>query len=288
MSDRQNAKGSRVEPSGSALPVWWLVFKQELTELWVGGRVLNLLILFSVLMSITAFLLATNNELSLLPQKQMVFVALTTAITFGLFNGLIIAAESISGERERTTLEALLLIPTSRRQIVVGKFLSALSPWPVALIVSIPYIAVLSQGDEVLGPALLLGALMGSLLSVAFIGFGMLVSLWSNSNRISLFVSLLVYVLSLIPAQLPTEFQASPAGVVVAAMNPLEAARQFLQKTLMESRPIAEVWIFLAAPAALTALMLGLLFWYAAPRLRLEAGRASMSWRIWSRAEAIE
>ncbi len=288
MSDRQNAKGSRVEPSGSALPVWWLVFKQELTELWVGGRVLNLLILFSVLMSITAFLLATNNELSLLPQKQMVFVALTTAITFGLFNGLIIAAESISGERERTTLEALLLTPTSRRQIVVGKFLSALSPWPVALIVSIPYIAVLSQGDEVLGPALLLGALMGSLLSVAFIGFGMLVSLWSNSNRISLFVSLLVYVLSLIPAQLPTEFQASPAGVVVAAMNPLEAARQFLQKTLMESRPIAEVWIFLAAPAALTALMLGLLFWYAAPRLRLEAGRASMSWRIWSRAEAIE
>ena len=288
MSDRQNVKGSEVEPSGSALPVWWLVFKQELIELWVGGRVLNFLILFSVLMSITAFLLATNNELSLLPLKQTVFVALTAAITFGLFNGLIIAAESISGERERATLEALLLTPISRRQIVVGKFLAALSPWPAALILSIPYIAVLSQGDEVLGQALLWGTLMGSVLAVAFIGFGMLVSIWSNSNRISLFVSLLVYVLSLLPAQLPTEFQATLAGAFIAATNPLEASRQFLQKTLMESRPIGEVWIFLVAPAVLTALILGLLFLYAAPRLRLEGGRASMSRRIWSHAEATE
>jgi len=288
MSDRQNVKGSEVEPSSPALPVWWLVFKQELTELWAGGRALNLLILFSVLMSMTAFLLATNNELSLLPLKQTVLVALTAAITFGLFNGLIIAAESISGERERATLEALLLTPISRRQIVVGKFLAALSPWPAALILSIPYIAVLSQGDEVLGQALLWGTLMGSVLAVAFIGFGMLVSIWSNSNRISLFVSLLVYVLSLLPAQLPTEFQATLAGAFIAATNPLEASRQFLQKTLMESRPIGEVWIFLVAPAVLTALILGLLFLYAAPRLRLEGGRASMSRRIWSHAEAIE
>ncbi len=288
MSDRQNVQGSEVEPSGSASPVWWLVFKQEFIELWVGGRVLNFLVLFSVLMSITAFLLATNNELSLLPLKQTVVVALTAAITFGLFIGLIIAAESISGERERATLETLLLTPTSHRQIVFGKFLVALSPWPAALILSIPYIATLSQGDEVLGLALLWGALMGSLLAIAFIGFGMLVSIWSNSNRISLFVSLLVYVLALIPAQLPTEFQASLAGVLVAAMDPLEAARQFLLKTLMESRPIGEVWIFFVAPAVLTALILGLLFLYAAPRLRLEGGRASISGRIWSHAEAIE
>ena len=40
--------------------------KQELLELWAGGRVLNFLVLFTLLMSLTAFLLATNTELHLL------------------------------------------------------------------------------------------------------------------------------------------------------------------------------------------------------------------------------
>jgi ABC-type Na+ efflux pump permease subunit len=288
MSDKPYVNNGQVEASDSTLSVWRLVFKQEFAELWAGGRVLNLLILFSILMSITAFLLATNNELSLLPVKQTVVVALTSAITFGLFNGLIIAAESISGERERATLEALLLTPVSRRQIIFGKFLAAVSPWPAALILSIPYITLLSQGDEVLGQALLLGTLMGSLLAIAFTGFGMLVSIWSNSSRISLFISLLVYVLSFIPAQLPTEFQNTVAGAFIAATNPLEASRQFLQKTLMEGRPIGEVVSFLVAPAVVSILILGLLFLYTAPRLRLEAGRLSIMRPNWSRREAIE
>lgn len=288
MSDRQNVKGNEIEPSASAPPVGWLVFKQEFIEIWIGGRVFNLLILFSVLMSITAFLLATNNEVRLLPLSQTVQVALMAAITFGLFNGLIIAGESISGERERATLEALLLTPASRQQIILGKFLAALSPWPVTLLLSIPYLAVLSQGDPVLGQALFWGAIMGSLLSVAFIGFGMLLSIWSNSSRVSLAVSLLVYVLALIPAQLPTEFQATPAGVFIAATNPLEASRLFLQKTIMESQPLSEVWIYLAAPIVFIALLLGLLFFYAAPRLSLEGGRANLRWRIWRPAEAIK
>jgi ABC-type transport system involved in multi-copper enzyme maturation permease subunit len=288
MSDRPIVTGGDAESSGSMQPVWWLVFKQEFIELWMGGRVLSFLILFSVLMSITAFLLATNNELSLLPLKQGVVVALTATITFGLFIGLIIAAESISGERERATLEALLLTPTSHRQIVLGKFLVALSPWPAALLLSIPYVAALAQGDDVLGPALVWGAIMGTLLAMAYIGFGMLVSIWSNSNRISLFISLLVYIFCLIPAQLPTEFQVSPAGILVASLDPLEAARQFLLKTLMESRSFSETWLYLVAPAVLTALILGLLFLYAAPRLRLEAGTTGKRWRIGSRAEGLE
>ncbi len=288
MSDRSNVTGSGAESSGSIRLVWWLVFKQEFIELWVGGRILNFLVVFSVLMSITAFLLATNNELSLLPVKQTVVVALTATITFGLFIGLIIAAESISGERERATLESLLLTPTSHRQIVFGKFLVALSPWPAALLLSIPYIATLARGDEVLGPALVWGAVMGTLLAMAFIGFGILVSIWSNSNRISLFISLLVYIICLIPAQLPTEFQVTPAGILIASMDPVEATRQFMLKTLMEGRPISEVWLFLVAPAVVTALILGLLFLYAAPHLRLEAGTTVKRWRIGSRAEAIE
>jgi ABC-type Na+ efflux pump permease subunit len=273
------------EDARSSVPVWWLVFRRELADLWIGGKALNLLILFSVLMSITAFLLATNSELSLTPPRMMIVATLDAAITFGLFIGLIIAAESFSGERERATLEPLLLTPAGRREIVAGKYLAALSPWPVALLLTVPYVVDLAQGDVALGPGLLWGALLGSLVVVAYTGLGVLVSMWTSSSRTSLFVSLLAYILSLLPAQLPGEFLATPIGAVIQAIDPLEAARQFIVKGFIDVRPVEELWVLLAAPVAFTALVLGVVFLYAAPRLRLD-GTAGVRPGITRGAEA--
>ena len=285
--------GSNAESS-----VWWLVCKWELADLWIGGRVFNFLILFSVLMSITVYLMATNSELSLTPPKLTVLIMLQAAITFGLFIGLIVAAESISGERERATFETLLITPTSRLQLVLGKFLAALSPWPAALLLAVPYMVVLAQGDPVLVPALLWGALLGSLLAVTFTALGTLVSIWSNSNRVSLFVSLLLYLLCLLPSQLPGQVQATPALTFIQVIDPVEATNQFLQKVLVNSQPqagssvdpgpVTGVWIFLAGSIGVTLLILAVLFLYAAPRLQLEAGRVRTSRTTLNRAQMIK
>ncbi len=253
-------------------PVWRLVLERELIELWLGGRALNLIILFSVLMSITAFLMATNDELNLTPPNEIQFILLDAIITFGLFIGLIVAAESISGERERATLEPLLLAPTSRQQIVVGKFLAALTPWLGAMLLAVPYMLLLSQGDPVVWVAMGWGALLGSLMAVTFTGMGMIVSIWSNSGRTSLFVSLLIYLLSLLPTQLPGEVRATAFGALVQAAGPLEACRQFLQQTLSLSKPFSEVWFFLAACIAAPVVVLALLFLFSAPRLHVDGG----------------
>jgi ABC-2 type transport system permease protein len=263
-------------------PVWWLVFRQELDDLWIGGKALNLLILFGVLMSITAFLLATNSELSLTPPRMMIVVMIQSAITFGLFIGLVIASESLSGERERATLEPLLLAPAGRRQIVLGKFLAALSPWPIAYAFCIPYVITLSQGDLALWPGLAWGAVLGTLTTVAFTGLGMLVSIWSNSSRTSLFVGLLI-----LPAQLPGEFQTTAAGAVVQTVDPLEAVRQFLLKGFVDVRPVDELWPLLYAPVAVTLVILGVLFLYAAPRLGLESDAPRPRWFGMGRTEGV-
>jgi ABC-2 type transport system permease protein len=255
-------------------PVWWLVFRQELDELWVGGKALNLLILFGILISITAFLLATNNELSLTPPRTMIVVMIHTAMTFGLFIGLVIASESISGERERATLEPLLLAPAGRRQIVFGKYLAALSPWPIAYLYTVPYVITLAQGDQALWPAVAWGAALGTMTTVAFTAVGMLVSLWSSSSRTSLFVGLLIYILAQLPPQLPGEFLASPAGAFVQALDPLEAVRQFLIQGFVEVKLVDQLWPLLYAPIVVTAVILAVLFLYAAPRLGLEGGRS--------------
>ena len=256
-------------------PVWWLVFRQELEELWVGGKALNLLILFGILISITGFLLATNNELSLTPPRTMIVVMIHTAMTFGLFIGLVIASETISGERERATLEPLLLAPAGRRQIVFGKYLAALSPWPIAYLYTVPYVMTLAQGDQALWPAVAWGAVLGTLTTVAFTGLGTLVSLWSSSSRTSLFVGLLIYILAQLPPQLPGEFLASPAGALVQAIDPLEAVRQFLIQGFVEVKLVDQLWPLLYAPIVVTGLVLAVLFLYAAPRLGLEGGRSA-------------
>jgi ABC-2 type transport system permease protein len=264
-------------------PVWWLVFRQELEELWVGGKALNLLILFGILISITGFLLATNNELSLTPPRSMIVVMIHTAMTFGLFIGLVIASESISGERERATLEPLLLAPAGHRQIAFGKFLAALSPWPIAYLYVVPYVMTLAQGDLALWPAVAWGAALGTLTVIAFTGLGMLVSLWSSSSRTSLFIGLLIYILAQLPPQLPGEFLASPAGAFVRSIDPLEAVRQFLIQGFIEVKVVDLLWPLLVAPIVVTLVILAVLFLYAAPRLSLEGGRSSA--RATSRSE---
>ena len=274
---------AQVDATRRPAPTWWVVFLNEVHALWVGGKAPVLLLLFSIVLGAHAFVTAYNVELSLMPPKEMVYETVKTAISVGVFMGMIIAADSISGDRERGTLEALLLTPTRRRQIVVGKFLAALTPWPAAFLMTVPYMAVLGQGDEVLWPAVAWGALLGTILTVAYTATGMLVSFWSNTNRTSYLVSLGIYILILVPAQLPGRAQTGAAGQFLQQLNPLAAVNHFLSKTLVNNNPVEEWASWLLSPSIFALLVLFLLIVYSAPGLRLEAGRTGIVRHAWHR-----
>ena len=259
-----------VERSGS----WRLVLARELADLWLGGKALVLLTLFSILLGITAYLMATNNELRLIPIKEIAYLMLKLTVAFGLFMSLIIGADSISGERERGTLEGLLLTPTSRRHIVVGKFLAALTPWPAAFALAVPLIAVLVRDSQVVSWALLWGGILGTMLVLGVTGLAMLVSFWSSSNRTSIAVSLITYLVFLLPTQFPGQAQTGAFGDLLQKWNPLEASNVFLAKVIVNNRSVEEMASWLLAPILFAVLTLGLLFLYASPGLRLEPGRA--------------
>jgi hypothetical protein len=185
---------------------------------------------------------------------------------------LIVGADSISGDRERGTLEPLLLSPVSRRGIVGAKYLAALSPWPVALLLTIPYVLVLGKADRILGPALLWTFGIGTLLAMAFAGFGVLVSMWSRSNRTSLFVCLLVYLLFLIPTQFPGEAQKGALGYALQQVDPMQATSEFLEKFIVNNRHPSERFTYLVSTVVAAAVIAAILFLFAAPRLQLEGG----------------
>jgi ABC-2 type transport system permease protein len=260
--------------SSSTRGAWMTVFRQEVVELWVGGRAINLLILYSLLLGLMTFLLATNTELNLIPPKEMVFLTLLNTISFGVFIGMIVGADGISGERERGTLEVLLLTPASRRQLILGKLLASLTPWPAAFLISLPALFVVSQGDEVFGQAVVLGVIIGSALAIAFAGFGLLVSTWSNSNKTSMFICLIVWLLLFMLTQLPGEVQKGDFGYFVQRINPMQATSEFMEKVLVNNRTIFERDEYLRSSVVAVVLVLFLLFVIAAPRLRLDAGRA--------------
>jgi len=90
-------------PSDSALPAWWLVFTRELADLWVGGKGLSLILIYSVVLAVMVYVFSFNTELSLIPPKEAVYEMLKNAMAVSMFISLVIGADTISGERERNT-----------------------------------------------------------------------------------------------------------------------------------------------------------------------------------------
>jgi hypothetical protein len=67
-------------------------------------------------------------------------------------------------------------------------------------------------------------------------------------------------------------------GQFLQWVNPFAATNHFLSKHLVNYRSVAEFWTWLISPVIFAAIVLGLLFLYAAPGLRLDAGRTSRFW----------
>jgi ABC-type transport system involved in multi-copper enzyme maturation permease subunit len=266
------------ESTRRATPSWIVVTSQELSALWRGGRIPALLVPFSIVLSFMSYLLATNKELSLTPPKEMVYFILQVTIAVGLLISLIIGANAISGERENGTLESLLVTPVSRRQIILGKFLAALSPWPFIVAISTVYIALLAPTGQTFWLALVLVSVLGSVLMIIYAGFGLLVSIYSNSNRTSLSVSLVVLLLTLVETQLPSGGQTGNVGYLFKRIDPIEATLQVTEKVLVNNRtmtemnnPLGSQGFWLLSPVLVALVVLVLLFVFGHTHLSLHA-----------------
>lgn len=285
MSHRLTA---HAESRGSAAPAWWVTMSRELRDLWIGGKALHLILLYTILLAIYSFLLASNAEVNLLPLKEMVLEIVKAAIAVSLLMAMMIAADTITSERERGTLEGLLLTPASRRQIVLGKFLAALSPIPVALVITVPYLSVLSKGDPVFGPATLWLFALGALLVPTLAALGMLATIWANTTKGSMLVTLGLYLLMLLPSGTIRPSKVLTAAeikrsLLIQSINPVDAMNTFLSNVVVRNAPPAENWLLLATPVVFGVAMLVLLFGVASPRLRLETTTWRKLRRLWQR-----
>ena len=267
---------SRAAAAGADLerpaPAWLVVAGGECRDLWVGGRGPVLMFGYSVLLSVVTYLLATNKVLNYLEQREAVNLALQVAVSVGVLLTMVIGADAISGERERGTLETLLLTPPPRRQIAVGKLLAALSLWLAAFVLSLPYVWVLGRGVSIVGSAVLLGGLVGTLLAIGLAGLGLVVSGLSGSNRVSLSVSLFVLLALFAPTQLPAGARQGWLGDLLVRLNPVASGLQYVGGVLVDGHRWTRDLSYLISPALLALLAVIVLLSGADRLLRLQRG----------------
>jgi ABC-2 type transport system permease protein len=251
---------------------WTVVAERDSRDLWVGGRGPVLVFGFSVLLSAMTYLAATNRAMNFLEQREAVNLTVQVGLAVGVLLTVVVSADAISGERERGTLEGLLLTPVSRRAIVVGKLASAATMWLVCLVVTLPYLWVLGHGVAGAGQAALLALTVGTLVAIGLGGIGLLFSAWTNSNKTSLACGLLLLLVLFAPTQLPALPKTS-FGQALTRINPIDSALHYISQVLVSRRSWTHDLSYLAAPVVIALLVITVVI-AAGPRLvRLTAGQ---------------
>ena len=252
---------------------WGIVAGQEARDLWLAGRGLPLTLALSLLLSAMTYLGATNQTLNFLERRESVNLTVQVAVAVGALLAMVLAADSVSGERERGTLESLLLAPVSRAGLVAGKLLAALSLWLATLVLAVPYLWFLARGVGAFADAIVAAAIAGTLVAVAFTAFGVVISALARSNRVSLSVSLFALLALYVPTQLPTGARQGWAGELLQRVNPVTAAENWIGKVVINQHPFTQdaAWLLSPLVAAVGLTVVALAF---APRFLSLRGSA--------------
>lgn len=173
---------------------------------------------------------------------------LQVALAVGAMLALLGAADAISGERERGSLESLLLTPAPRLQLVAGKLAAALSLWLAAFVITIPYLWFLGRGVGILWQSLAVGLVVGTLLAIFLVSLGLLVSVFARSNRSSLSISLLFLLALFAPTQFPSGATQGWAGDLLLRANPLTAGEHYVGKIVVDAHSWSRDISWLASP----------------------------------------
>lgn len=252
---------------------WPIVCVQELRDLWVAGPGPVLGVAFSALISVIAYLTATNQQLNFLEQRESVSLTVQVAVAVGALLVLLAATDAVSGDRERGTLETILLSPLPRSSLTFGKLIAALSLWAAAFAIAVPYVWFLGRGVSVVGTALACGVLVGTLLAIFLGSFGLVVGVFARSNRIALAISLFALIAVFAPTLLPAPARKGWAGELLDRINPLAAGEHYIGRLVIDGHGWSDDLSWLLSPTLGAVLGVAAVAW-ASGVVRLQGGIA--------------
>ena len=237
------------------------LYKKELGESLFSLRGGSWLLAAVTILSTAALLFVTNEKFNLIDQKGVVLLTCKLAILLGGLVALIQAADAFTGERERQTLEALLLAPLSGQTIVWAKLLSALTAWFLLYAMSLPYLAVMSAGlanfPTTAGSLFLFGTALVGGLAAAAVAISSRLDSGKTAASFALLAALILFGLTFLP---PPMLAGGP-GKLLDVINPVAGAYHALGKIIVDEQQLATQWpralavlVFLCAALAVMTL----------------------------------
>lgn len=241
-----------------------LLARKESGELLRSGRGLAWLLALSAILSAFSVLLVGNTELSLLDNAQAVYMMMGTVTALGALLAVVLGSDALAGERERGSLQPLLVAPLSTTDIVLGKAGGQVLAWLVAYALALPYVWAVGSSGQNLAQALGYLALFGTPVVLGFGFYALGLSARFGSVRGALATSLITLMLLASPLLLGPSLRQSGAGRAFDALNPFAAAVNSFDSAVIDSQPLAMQLGRLALAAAWVAAG----FWFARRSVR--------------------
>jgi ABC-2 type transport system permease protein len=235
-------------PRSRARPGWRVVTRHETAELWLSSKGLSVLFGFTVALAVLSYLASGDAAINLLDARESVGVVVKTSIGLGSLTALVVSADAISGERERGTLEALLVTPVVRRHIVIGKLLASTTMWLASLLVALAFVVVMADGPGVVANAVAVLVVVGGLVAAALTALGLAISSIAMSNRVSLAASVTALLVLAAPSQLPAIKASGALGSVLIKANPVSAGLTMADNVLVKTQAWSDQWPYLVSP----------------------------------------
>jgi len=195
-----------------------------------------LLLAAIVILSVFSVLLVSNTELSLLGNAEAVYMMAGIIVALGALIAVIRGSDGFAGERERETLEPLLLSPVSGRQIAFAKLFGILTSWFFLYMLSIPYLWAVGSTGQNLVSALRYLFITGTLMVLIFGSLALTVSSRMKSFRGVLSLGLTTLLLLGSPVVLGASLRQSSVGRILDMVNPLAGALNTLDSVIIDSQ----------------------------------------------------
>ena len=211
-----------------------LVEKECIEEI-ISPRGAALYLVGCGVLSVFSLLLVSNTELSLLDNAQAVYMMSSIIIALSLLIAVIRGSDGFAGERERETLETLLITPVSPAEVAIAKLMGLIFSWLVLFIISIPYLWAVGSTGQNLNSALQYLFISGTLLVVIFGGFTLAISARMRTFKGTMSIGLTAFLLSGSPILLGPSLRQSTVGRFIDLLNPFANALNMLDSVIVDS-----------------------------------------------------
>ncbi|GAB6037613.1 hypothetical protein JCM15519_21720 [Fundidesulfovibrio butyratiphilus] len=219
-----------------------LIARKEAGELLKSPRGLGWLLAMAASLSAFCLLLVSDVELSLLDNAQVVYDMSAMVTALGALIAIVLGVDSLAGERERGSLTPLLLIPTPRGAVLLGKIGGLVAVWVVMFILSLPYLWAVGSTGQNLADGMAVLALLGSPVVLGFGFFAMGLGARVGSLRGALLTGLIVLLVAASPLLIGPSLRQTAVGKFFDAVNPFAVAVNAYDAVIIDSASLVSQW----------------------------------------------